>query len=104
MDNRKPCGEAVCKCDHKTVGEWQFWLDEFQATSCELPMLCTASSTVSSRLNTSIWYFVFSVITLLIVLRILLTRRACTLVISTRPTINLHATGKRAGVNFGHCK
>ena len=40
---------------------------------------------------------------LLIVLRILLTRWACTLVISTRPTINLHATGEQAGVNFGHC-
>ena len=39
---------------------------------------------------------------LLIVLKILLARRACTLVISTRPTINLHATGERAGVNFGH--
>ena len=101
MDNRKPCREAVCKCDHKTVGKWQFWLDAFHATS-EPSMLCTASSAVLSRLYTSIWYFIFSVITLLIVLRILLARQACTLVISTHPTINLHATGERVGVNFGH--
>ena len=40
---------------------------------------------------------------LLIVLKILLAKLACTLVISTRPTINLHATGERASVNFGHC-
>ena len=103
MDNHKPCGEAVCKCDHKTVGEWQFWVDAFHATSSEPPMLRAASSAVLSRLHTSIWYFIFSVISLLIVLRILFTRPACTLVISTRPTINLHATGERAGVNFGHC-
>ena len=98
----KPCRKAVCKCDHKTVGKWQFWLDAFHATSSEPSMLCAASSAVLSRLYTNIWFFIFSVITLLI-FRILLARRACTLVISTRPTINLHATGERACVNFGHC-
>ena len=43
-----------------------------------------------------------SMITYCFVLKILLARRTCTLVISTRPTINLHATGERASVNFGH--
>ena len=45
-----------------------------------------------------IWYFIFSRITLFIVFRILLARRACTLVISTRPTIKFtrhwHASGR----------
>ena len=62
-------------------------------------MLCAASSDGISRLHN--WYFVLSMITYCP--QNLLARRACTLVISTRPTINLHATGERASVNFGHC-
>ena len=70
-------------------------------------VLCAATSAGISRLHN--WYFMYSSNPscpcpwLLIVLKILLARRACTLVISTRPTINLHATGERASVNFGHC-
>ena len=58
----KPCRKAVCKCDHKTVGKWQFWLYAFHATSSEPSMLCAASSAVLSRLYTNIWFFIFSVI------------------------------------------
>ena len=70
-------------------------------------VLSAATSAGISRLHN--WYFMYfvlsimSMITYCYVLKILLARRTCTLVISTRPTINLHATGERASVNFGHC-
>ena len=66
-------------------------------------MLCEASSAGMSRLHTAD-ILVFRLIHDYYGPQNLLARRACTYVISTRPTINLHATGERASVNFGHCR
>ena len=98
-DNRKHCREAVCKCDHKTVGKWQFWLDAFHATSSEPSMLCAASSVFYQD-----YVLVFRISSFLWLLYWLSSEfyspgGRVLLVISTQSTINLHATGERAGDN-----
>ena len=78
-------------------------LDSMRSMQLLVNRRCCAQQVALFYQDYILVFGISSFLCILIVFTNLLARRVCTLIISTCPTINLHATGEWAGVYFGHC-